>query len=131
MSKATFHNYAGTEEKSESLHYSQATVINGIVKTSGQGGWDSDGVIPSDPVKQIELAFENVAKALEAAHKGLTWKNVYAVRSYHIDIDGTADHVINGFRRYMPDHRPVWTCVEIAKLGIEGMLIEIEVEAHV
>ena len=38
---------------------------------------------------------------------------------------------IEGWRRVMPDHRPVWTCVEITKLGIEGMQIEIEVEALV
>jgi enamine deaminase RidA (YjgF/YER057c/UK114 family) len=32
-------------------------------------------------------------------------------------------------RLHMPDHRPVWTCVEIRKLGVPGMKVEIEVEA--
>jgi enamine deaminase RidA (YjgF/YER057c/UK114 family) len=126
---ATFSNYAGTESKSDTFHYSQAVKVGNIVKTSGQGGWDAEGKIASDPKKQVELAFGNVEKALQAADKSLSWKNVYAVRSYHTNIDETADFVIGNFRRVMPDRRPVFTCVEISKLGIEGMVVEIEVEA--
>jgi len=59
----------------------------------------------------------------------LAWKNVYAVRSYHTTIDETADLVVLKFKSNRPDHKPIWTCVEVSKLGIEGMVIEIEVEA--
>ncbi|CAI6336090.1 unnamed protein product [Periconia digitata] len=130
MSAPTFHNYATMEKKSEEFHYSQSTIVNGIIKTSGQGGWDAEGVITSDPKKQVEFAFENVVKALDAAKKGASWKDVYAVRSYHTNIDESAEYVIELFNNYMPDHRPIWTCVEISKLGIEGMQVEIEVEAQ-
>lgn len=123
------HNYAGTEEKSEAFHYSQAVKIGNVVKTSGQGGWDDSGKVVSDLKKQVELAFLNVEKALQAADKSLSWKNVYAVRSFHINLDESADYVIENFRKFTPDRRPVFTCVEIRKLGIEGMQVEIEVEA--
>jgi enamine deaminase RidA (YjgF/YER057c/UK114 family) len=128
---ASFGNYAGTESKSEAFHYSQVVKVGNVVKTSGQGGWDAEGNVASSPSKQVELALENVDKALKAADSNLSWKNVYAVRSYHTNIDETADMIIDGFKRLMPDHRPIFTCVEISKLGIEGMVIEIEVEAYV
>ncbi|KAF3000918.1 hypothetical protein E8E13_008501 [Curvularia kusanoi] len=126
---ATFGNYPGMESKSDTFHYSQAVKVGNIVKISGQGGWDVDGNIPPDAAKQVDLALANVEKALKSADSSLSWKSVYAIRSYHKNIDESADLAIEGWRRVMPNHRPVWTCVEITKLGIEGMQIEIEVEA--
>jgi enamine deaminase RidA (YjgF/YER057c/UK114 family) len=126
---ATFGNYAGTDSKSEAFHYSQAVKVGNIVRISGQGGWDAEGNMASTASKQVELALENIEKALQSVDKSLSWKNVYAVRSYHTNIDESADLCIEGWRRVMPNHRPVWTCVEITKLGIEGMQVEIEVEA--
>jgi enamine deaminase RidA (YjgF/YER057c/UK114 family) len=128
---AHFANYAGTESKSESFHYSQAVKVGNIVKISGQGGWDAEGNMASSAAKQVELALENVERALKAADSSLSWSNVYAIRSYHTNIDESAELAIEGWRRVMPQHRPVWTCVEISKLGVEGMQIEIEVEALV
>ncbi|KAL4895060.1 YjgF-like protein [Aspergillus ambiguus] len=129
MSAFQFFNYPGTEANSESFHYSQAVKIGQTVKTSGQGGWDTDGNVVADVEKQVALAFENVEKALKSADSRLSWQNVYAVRSYHINVEETFDVVTENFKRVIPNHRPIWTCVEIGKLGIEGMLIEIEVEA--
>jgi enamine deaminase RidA (YjgF/YER057c/UK114 family) len=126
---ATFGNYAGTESKSKAFHYSQAVKVGNIVRISGQGGWDAEGNVAPNARKQVELALENIEKALQSVEKSLSWKNVYAIRSYHTNIDESADMCIEGWRRVMPDHRPVWTCVEITKLGIEGMQIEVEVEA--
>ncbi|KAH7085881.1 Endoribonuclease L-PSP/chorismate mutase-like protein [Paraphoma chrysanthemicola] len=128
---AIFGNYAGTEAKSKAFHYSQAVKVGNLVKISGQGGWDAQGDMASTASQQVALALENVEKALKAVDGSLSWKNVYAIRSYHTDIEESADLCIEGWRRVMPNHRPVWTCVEITKLGIEGMQIEIEVEALV
>lgn len=125
----TFHNYAGTEAKSQDFHYSQAVRVGNTVKCSGQGGWYESGEIEPNLEKQVALALENVERALKAVDERLSWANVYAIRSYHIDIDASADFVIEGFKKHMPNHRPVFTCVQISKLGIEGMQVEIEVEA--
>lgn len=126
---ASFQNYAGAESKSESFHYSQAVKVGNIVKISGQGGWDAEGNMASGASKQVQLALGNVERALRAADCKLSWKNVYAIRSYHTNIDESAEFCIEGWQRVMPRHRPVWTCVGVTKLGIEGMEIEIEVEA--
>ncbi|KAH6873291.1 endoribonuclease L-PSP [Alternaria rosae] len=130
---ATFGNYAGSESKSKAFHYSQAVKVGNVVRISGQGGWDAEGNVAPDAAKQVELALGNIEKALQSVEveKSLSWRNVYAIRSYHTNIDESADLCIEGWRRVMPDHRPVWTCVEITNLGIEGMQVEIEVEALV
>lgn len=129
MSTATFHNYPGIEDKSTQFHFSQAVVLGNTIRTSGQGGWQEDGEIAADLQREVELAFENVAKALKAANPNASWRNVVSMRSYHIDIDRSAELVIDMMRLHVPDHRPVWTCVEIPKLGVPGMSVEIEAEA--
>jgi enamine deaminase RidA (YjgF/YER057c/UK114 family) len=126
---ATCGDYAGTDLNSEAFHYSEAVKVGTVVKCSRQGGWNTEGAMASSASEQLKLALENVEKALQAVDKSVTWKNVYAIRSYHTNIGESADLCNEGWRRVIPDHRPVWTCVEITKLGIEGMQIEIEVEA--
>ena len=34
------------------------------------------------------------------------------------------------FRKYMPDHRPIWTEIGVKQLGAPGMRVEVEVVAH-
>ncbi|KAL5358666.1 YjgF-like protein [Aspergillus floccosus] len=129
MPNLQFFNYPGTEVNAENFHYSQAVKVGQTVKTSGQGGWDADGRIVPDVEKQVAIAFENVEKALKSVDPQLSWQNVYSVRSYHTNVEETFDIVTANFKRAIPNHGPIWTCVEVGKLGIEGMLVEIEVEA--
>lgn len=129
MSTLQYANYPGTESNSESFHYSQAVKIGNVIKASGQGGWDIHGNIHSDINAQVAAVFGNVESALRSIDSRLSWQNVYAVRSYHINVAETFDIVTSNFKRIIPGHRPIWTCVEIGKLGIEGMQVEIEVEA--
>lgn len=127
-----FANYPGVgTTNSDAYSYSQAVKVGSIVKCSGQGGWDSEGKMVGDVAAQIPQAFENVEAALKAVDPNASWKNVYAVKSYHLDIDGAFELMVEHFKQWMPDHRPVWTCVQIGKLGLEGMEVEIEVEAQV
>lgn len=44
-------------------------------------------------------------------------------------MDATFEIVVETMRRLMPDHKPIWTCVQIGKLGIEGMVIEVVIRA--
>jgi enamine deaminase RidA (YjgF/YER057c/UK114 family) len=39
--------------------------------------------------------------------------------------------MVDNFKKYMPDHKPLWTCVQVEMLGEKEMDIEIEVIAHV
>ncbi|GKT40570.1 RuvB-like helicase 1 [Colletotrichum spaethianum] len=130
MSSAQFFNYPGTETNAEQYHYSQAVKLGNIVRTSGQGGWDAKGEITPDLEKQISVAFENVLKALKAVDSRLSFDSIYAIRSYHIDMDTSFNVMTAQFKKLFPKHRPIWTCIQIGKLGLEGMQVEIEVEAE-
>jgi enamine deaminase RidA (YjgF/YER057c/UK114 family) len=132
MSTLQYTNYPGTEPNSASFHYSQAVRLGNVIKTSGQGGWGETGTVVADDIsKQITLAFDNVEKALKSVDSRLSWEDVYAVRSYHIDLEATFEVVTGEFKKRIRTHRPVWTCVQVGKLGIEGMGVEIEVEAYI
>lgn len=126
-----FFNYPGTETNSEHFHYSQAVKIGNTIRTSGQGGWDATGNIELNLEKQIEISFANALQALQGADSRLGFEHIYAIRSYHVDVGSSFDLMTTHFKKLFPNHRPIWTCVEIGKLGLEGMLVEIEVEAEI
>jgi hypothetical protein len=55
--------------------------------------------------------------------------SVYKVVTYSTDIRPQHDRIVENFRKWMPDHQPVWTEVGVKQLGAEAMHFEIEVEA--
>ncbi|KAI5461863.1 endoribonuclease L-PSP [Mariannaea sp. PMI_226] len=131
MESPQFFNYPGTEINAEKYHYSQAVKLGNIVRTSGQGGWDAQGNITSNLEKQLEVAFSNALKAIQAIDSRLELQHIYAIKSYHLDMDSSFDAMTTLFKKLFPNHRPIWTCIQIGKLGLEGMEVEIEVEAQI
>lgn len=130
MSTLQYFNYPTVGTEYNRLYsYSQAVRVGDIIKCSGQGGWDAEGnVDEKDLPGQIEKAFQNVERNLKDA--GLRgWSDVYSVRSYHISLSESFGLTVEHFRKYMPTHQPIWTCVGVRELGLPGMLVEIEVEA--
>ena len=97
------------------------------------GGWDpSTGVIPADINAQTDQAFANVELALRDAGGKRGWAQVFRVTSYHVPrvTDEALAAMVRNFEKYMPDHRPIWTCVGVTGLGEGDMKVEIEVVAH-
>ncbi|KAJ6042996.1 uncharacterized protein N7446_001192 [Penicillium canescens] len=96
------------------------------------GGWDpTTGVFEKEINAQIDLAFANVERNLKDAG-GKGWSQVFRVNSYHVPINNEAmDAMVQNFKKYMPDHQPIWTCVGVTRLGEDDMRVEIEVVAHV
>ena len=98
------------------------------------GGWDPTTVaLAADmpAAAQIEQAFKNVDIALRHAG-GKGWKQVYRVRSYHIPLnEEVLEKMKTEYQKWCPDHKPIWTAVEVPKLGLGNMKVEIEVAAHV
>ncbi|GFF58612.1 rutC family protein YjgH [Aspergillus udagawae] len=131
MSSLTYVNDDGAGQKHSDLcHYSQAVHLPGnIVECAGQGGWTSSGDLDTDDVRrQVDLAFQNIDRVLQAA--GLKeWEDVYLIRSYHVDMESSYDYVVEKLKKRIPGHRPVWTAIAIPRLAFPPMLIEIEVEA--
>lgn len=72
--------------------------------------------------------------ALKDAGVKKGWGAVFRVNSYHVGLEGNQDEVlgmmVENFKRVMPDHQPVWTCVGVTALGLPDMKVEIEVVAY-
>jgi enamine deaminase RidA (YjgF/YER057c/UK114 family) len=115
--------------------YSMVMEVDGRVEISGQGGWDPGSLeFPTGRSIEAEInqAFDNVAFMLNSI--GLGWENVAHVNSYHVqEPDGTilaaTAEMGRQFRRRMPDHQPIWTCLGVAVLGDAKMRVEIRVTA--
>ena len=123
------------EKSANDYSYSMVMEVDGRVELSGQGGWHPDTLdFPTGlPIEaEINQAFENVAFMLNSV--GLDWSHVAHVNSYHTpEPDGTilaaTAAMALQFRKRMPDHRPIWTCLGVAVLGHPAMRVEIRVTA--
>ncbi|KAM3458687.1 hypothetical protein MY3296_000445 [Beauveria thailandica] len=132
MSHLKYYAYKdlGVKQRKD-FHYSQAVRVGDRIECAGQGGWDpKTGAFEKEINAQIDLAFANVDLALKDAG-GKGWSQVFRVNSYHLPLNTEAmDAMVRNFRKYMPDHQPLWTCVGVTRLGEDDMRVEIEVSAH-
>ncbi|KAL5610609.1 hypothetical protein FOBRF1_006726 [Fusarium oxysporum] len=132
MSHLKYYAYEGQGvEKRINFSYSQAVRVGDRIECSGQGGWDpKTGEFEKEINAQIDLAFANVERCLKDAG-GKGWAQVYRVNSYHVPINNEAlGAMVRNFKKWMPDHQPLWTCVGVPRLGEDDMRVEIEVVAH-
>ncbi|KAI7329972.1 hypothetical protein KC315_g5914 [Hortaea werneckii] len=132
MANLQYFSYDGVGKRNfEQYRYSQAVrVPPNRIECAGQGGWDpSNGVIPENIDDQIDQAFANVDLAIKTAG-GKGWSQVFRVNSYHIPMDDAAlSAMTRNFKKWMPNHCPIWTCIGVPRLGEEAMKVEIEVVA--
>ncbi|KAJ5171981.1 hypothetical protein N7492_004574 [Penicillium capsulatum] len=117
--------------QTKSFWYHQAVRVGDRIECAGQGGWDPvTGEFEKEINAQIDLAFTNVERCLKDAG-GKGWSQVFRVNSYHVPINDEAlAAMVRNFKKYMPDHQPIWTCVGVSRLGEDDMRVEIEVVAH-
>ncbi|KAK3111540.1 hypothetical protein LTR53_013121 [Teratosphaeriaceae sp. CCFEE 6253] len=134
MSQLQYYAYDGYgKEAEEHYHYSQAVRIPpNRVECSGQGGWDpATNAISPDLATEIAQAFANCDLTLKTAgvQKGL--QQAYSVKSYHVGaIDAVViETMVAQLRRWMPEHRPIWTMIGVPTLALPGMRVEIDVVA--
>jgi enamine deaminase RidA (YjgF/YER057c/UK114 family) len=149
MSQLQYYAYKGQgEEKRVKFHYSQAVRVGDRIECAGQGkitppsknllltaitgGWDpSTGVFPKEINAQMDQAFANVELNLKDAG-GKGWSQVFRVNSYHVPLNNEVlEAMVRNFKKWMPDHQPIWTCVGVSRLGEDDMRIEIEGSAYV
>lgn len=133
MSSLKYYTYPDAKWAENVLGYHQAVRVGDRIEISGQGGWtlvNNVPAFPKDIKEQIELAFKNVDITLKDAG-GKGWEQVFRVTSYHTDLTDEVTALMGeNFKKWMPDHKPIWTEIGVAKLGAEGMNVEIEVVAY-
>ncbi|MCG3413205.1 RidA family protein [Staphylococcus massiliensis] len=108
--------------------YSHATVVNGLVYTSGQIPLNLNGEIVSDDVsEQTTQVLENLKVVLNEAGSDLD-----AVVKATIFISDMNDfqHINKVYGSYFNEHQPARSCVEVARLP-KDVKVEIEIAAEV
>jgi enamine deaminase RidA (YjgF/YER057c/UK114 family) len=109
--------------------YSHAVRAGKMVFVAGQVAFDEKGdlVGPGDPRRQAQQCWNNVEACLRAAGGDLT--HVVKVVCFVADIRHVP-HEIEVRRRLFSEGRwPVYTMVQVANLGREDLLFEIDVTA--
>jgi reactive intermediate/imine deaminase len=106
-------------------HHANGVRAGDTVYVSGQVALDAAGrlVAPGDVVGQTRQALDNVKTVLAAA--GATLDDVVKVTVYLANVDDRPR--VNEVRKaYFGANRPASTLVEVSRLAIAGLLVEIE-----
>lgn len=109
--------------------YSHVIRAGKMVFVAGQVAFNAAGdlVGPGDPLRQAEQCWKNIDACLRVA--GADLAHVVKVVCYLADIRHVR-YEIEVRRRLFPDEQwPVYTMVQVANLGREDLLFEIDVTA--
>jgi enamine deaminase RidA (YjgF/YER057c/UK114 family) len=99
-----------------------------FVFVAGQNGIDVRGQIVGGFEPQTRQAFENLRRILKAA--GGTFDDVTMLHVYLLNIDNLTKYMAVQ-REFIPANFPAQTAVEVPRLALPGLLIEIEAMAVV
>lgn len=97
-----------------------------LLVISGQVGARPDGTIPEDPLEQLDLVLENIARNLRAA--GMDFNDVFKISYFlvgEIDLPRLREKMRDRFR----NHAPCSTLLYVAGLASPAYRVEIEVWA--
>ncbi len=110
-------------------HVSTSTGPSRIITTAGQVGADKNGVIPDSIEAQIELAFTNLRRCLEAAGASVT--DVMKLTYYIVNYDPKNRPHFKPLLAFLNGHRPATTLVPVPMLAKPEYLFEVEAIAAV
>lgn len=109
--------------------YTHQIEVSGNVRwlvLSGQLGKDMNGVVPVDPIEQIEIALDNIVKNLHAANMDVN--DLVKIVFYLVgDIDNTRRREV--VSKVLKDHNPCMTMLFVAALADPAFKVEIDVWA--
>ena len=109
-------------------HYTDAVRIDDLLFVSGAAPVDGSGALVggSDVLAQSRQVLTNIGEVLSAA--GASFADVAKVTVYLTDIDDR-ESVNIARREFFGDARPASTLIEVSRLAIEGMKVEIDAVA--
>ena len=114
----------------DKIPLAQAVQIDGVLYISGQIALNPDGTLfgSGDMKAQSQRVFENLEALLQPA--GATLENIVKVTAYLTDMSRYGEY--NEVRsRFLKQHRPASTTVQVSALAFPGLLVEVEAIAHV
>ena len=108
--------------------FAQVVVAQGqrTVYLSGQVAWGPERTIVGDFPAQVDEAFKNVERAMQAAGGSLA--DVVSLRIYIVQVHMAANAAVrDALLKYFPgDHPPASTWIGVAGLAHPDFLVEIE-----
>ncbi|WMY87423.1 RidA family protein [Pseudomonas shirazica] len=111
----------------DQFHYSQATRVGDLIWVSGQVGINSEMKPESDVATQTHLAFQSLAKVLQAAGAGL--EDVVELTTFHTRLRADMPVFASIKDEYFPSRYPSWTAVGITELALPELVVEIRAVA--
>lgn len=113
----------------KSIPFAQGVELRGrMLFTAGITARDRDGKLvgAGDIRRQMEVCFQNLGDVLAAA--GCGFDDMAKIVMYTTDIDAFSDHA-DVWRAHFTG-RPASTLVEVSRLAMPEMLVEIEAVVH-
>jgi 2-iminobutanoate/2-iminopropanoate deaminase len=104
-------------------HQIEITGRERLLVLSGQVGMAVDGTLPDAPIEQLDLAWTNLERNLDAAD--MTIGDLVKVTLYLVgDMDPNDRRRLLGAK--LGDHRPCMTLVYVASLASPALKVEID-----
>ncbi|HFU7085297.1 TPA: Rid family hydrolase [Bacillus cereus] len=105
------------------VHQIEVTGPNKWLTLSGQLGMEIDGMVPEDPLEQLQLALENIRRNLVAANmnvEDLTKMVFYLVGDFNAD---KRRKIIGNF---LGEHLPCTTMIYVVALAAPVFKVEVD-----
>ncbi|PFX95476.1 hypothetical protein COL41_12495 [Bacillus mycoides] len=101
----------------------EVTAPNKWLTLSGQLGMEIDGMVPEDPLEQLQLALDNIRRNLMAANMNV--EDLPKMVFYLVD-DFNADKRREIIGDFLGEHLPCTTMIYVVALAAPVFKVEIE-----
>lgn len=113
----------------ERAGYVPAVKVGNLLFCAGQIGRRPDLSIIKDPEEQFEACWVNLEMVLKEA--GCRFEDVIEMTTYHVRMSEHLKLFVEVKDRVFPRGKCAWTCIGVAELAHEDLLVEVKVVAHV